>query len=101
MNFDEWYKIQKKPPKKEFLISFSELDGFAHPDVSDGEIRMLEFRPEFSLAVELAGDYEAFIVANFIDAFSDFRERMVRMGTVVPVSIEYTGEGVRFRYLFQ
>lgn len=101
MNFEEWYGFQKNPPKKEFLISFSELNDFAHPDVSDGEIRTLDFRPEFSLAVELAGDYEAFIVSNFIDAFSEFRERMVRMGTVVPVSIEYTGESVRFRYLFR
>ena len=101
MNFDEWYDFQENPPKKEFLSLFSELSNFAHPGISDGGIRMLDFRPAYSLSTELAGDYEAFICSNFCDAFAEFREKMVRMGDIIPVSIEYTGESIVFKYLME
>lgn len=101
MNFDEWYDFQENPPKKEFLSLFSELSKFAHPGISDGGIRMLDFRPAYSLSTELAGDYEAFICSNFCDAFAEFREKMVRMGDIIPVSIEYTGESILFKYLME
>lgn len=101
MNFDEWYDFQEKPPKKEFLILFSELSDFAHPDISDGGIRVLDFRPAYSLSNELVGDYEAFICANFCDEFAEFREKMARMGCILPVSIEYTGESIIFKYMME
>ncbi len=62
---------------------------------------MLDFRPAYSLSIELAGDYEAFICSNFCDAFAEFREKMVRMGDIIPVSIEYTGESILFKYLME